>query len=241
MSIQNDIAIIRDLCKQYMEIAMSDKHIRMRQRFKDSNDLKIVRPPVIMEEIPWFEMNYEGALDCRCEDGGMRGMEYGLRVALFREKYFKCDNYIEPCWVVHKSYSNTGLGFSGKEERLAVDQKNNIVSHNYIDVLEDESCLEVYHDPVITPHPENDERTLAHIREIVGDTIPVVLRGHGISHAPWDVIPRLHGVENVLMDIYERPEFLHKVIGLFTRGMEKEMDQMEQYGLYDPNGLSLHQ
>ena len=172
----------------------------------------------------------------------MRGMEYGLRVALFREKYFKCDNYIEPYWVVHKSYSNTGNGLTAKikEDRLAVDDKNHIVSHHYHDVLEDESSLEQYHDPVITPHPENDERNLARMQEILGDTMPVILRGHGIYYAPWDVIPRLRGVETILMDMYERPEYLHKIIGLFTRGMEKEMDQMEQYGLYDPNGLSLH-
>jgi len=242
MSIQNDIAIIRELAKQYMEIAQSDKHVRMRRRFRDSNDLRIVRPPLIMEEIPWFEMNYEGALDCICEDAGMRGMEYGLRVALFREKYFKCDNYIEPCWVVHKSYSNTGngLGAKAKEDRLVVDEKNHIVSHHYHDVLEDESSLELYHDPVITPHPENDRNNVARMQEILGDTMPVVLRGHGIYYAPWDVIPRLRGVESILIDLYERPEYLHKIIGLFTRGMSLEMDQMEKYGLYDPNGLSLH-
>jgi hypothetical protein len=87
-----------------LEIALSDKHVRMRQRFRDTNDLKIVRPPVIMDEIPWHEMNYEGALDCFCEDPSLRGMEWGLRMQLYREKYFKCDNFIEPVWRVFKSY-----------------------------------------------------------------------------------------------------------------------------------------
>ena len=62
-----DIAIVRELAKQYMEIALSDKHVRMRRRFYDTNDLKIVRPPVLMDEIPWHEMNFDGVLDCRCE------------------------------------------------------------------------------------------------------------------------------------------------------------------------------
>ena len=111
-NIREQTALVRELGKRYMEIASSDLHRRMRQRFRDTNDLKIVRPPLIMEEIPWHEMNYEHELDCLCEDPGMRGMEYGLRVALFREKHFRCDNYIEPVWVVSKSYSNTGHGFS---------------------------------------------------------------------------------------------------------------------------------
>ena len=223
-----------------MEIAMSDKHVRMRQRFRDSNDLKIVRPPVIIEEIPWHGMNFEGELDCFCEDGSLRGMEYGLRVALFRDKDFKCDNFIEPYWVVGKSYSNTGDGFSIREERLAVDMANSVVSHHYHDIFEDESALELYHDPVITPHPENDKANVARIEEILDGAMPVQLHGHGIYHSPWDRISMLRGVEPILIDIYERPEYLYEIMKLFTRSMMLEMDQMEAYGLYDPRTLSLH-
>lgn len=239
-TINQDILIIRELAKQYMEIATSDKHIRMRKRFRDTNDLKIVRPPVIIDEIPWHEMDYEGALNCFCQDEGLRGIEWNLRSALYREKYFKCDNYIEPCWVVGKSFSTTGNGFSVKEDNLAVDSRNHIISHHYHDVFEDESALEAYRDPIITPYPENDAKNMAYMQEIFGDVMPVVLRGHGIYHAPWDQITRFRGMENILMDMYDRPEYLHKIIGLFTRYMKLTMDQMEAYGLYDPGQLALH-
>ena len=240
MATMKEISIIRELAKQYMEIAMSDRHVRMRARFRDTNDLKLVRPPVLIDEIPWHEMNFEGALDCVCEDAGLRGMEYGLRVALYREKYFKCANMIEPYWVVHKSYSNTGIGFDIKEDRIAIDKNNHIVSHRYYDVFEDEAVLEQYHDPIITPHPETDARNMAYIQEIVGDTIPVVLRGHGIYYPPWDRIAMLRGVEPILMDMYDNPEYLHKIMAMVTRGMQSEMDQMEAYNLYDPRLMSLH-
>jgi len=240
MKTGKDINIIRELTKQYMDIAMSEKHIRMRKRFCDNNDLKIVRPPVLIDEIPWHEMNFEGALDCQCEDPGMRGMEYGLRMALFREKYFRCDNLIEPRWVVRKAYSSTGIGFNISETRLPVDRNNSIVSHSYNDVLEDESSLEAYHDPVITAYPERDSANKAYIEEIVGDIIPVEIEGHGIYYAPWDTISMLRGVEPILIDMYERPEYLHKIIGLFTQGMQREMEQMDALGLYDPRVISLH-
>ena len=73
---EKELAIVRELAKKYMEIAMSEKHVNMRRRFRDSNDLKIVRPPVIIEEIPWHEMNFEGALDCQCQNKELRQMEY---------------------------------------------------------------------------------------------------------------------------------------------------------------------
>ncbi|MBQ7298788.1 MAG: hypothetical protein IJW77_02990 [Clostridia bacterium] len=235
-----EIAMVRELAKQYMEAACTERHIRMRRRFRDTNDLKCVRPPVLMDEIPWHEMNYEHALDCVCEDDRLRGIEYALRVGLYREKYFKCDNMLEPFWVVRKSFSNTGNGFAIKEDRLAVDQNNGIVSHRYYDVFEDEAVLAQYHDPVITPHPERDAEQVAFMQEVLGDTMPVVLQGHGIYYAPWDRIAMLRGVEPILIDMYDNPEYLHTIIALFTRGMQAEMDQMEQYGLYDPRVISLH-
>ena len=142
--------------------------------------------------------------------------------------------------VVRKSFSNTGNGFAIKEDRLAVDQNNGIVSHRYYDVFEDEAVLAQYHDPVITPHPERDAEQVAFMQEVLGDTMPVVLQGHGIYYAPWDRIAMLRGVEPILIDIYERPEYLHEIMKLFTRSMMLEMDQMEAYGLYDPRTLSLH-
>ena len=237
---QKEKSAVRELAKQYREIAESPKHQRMRQRFKDNNDLKPVRPPLYMDEIPWFEMNIDGALSCVCENDALRGMEWRLRTELFRERHFACDNYIEPVWPVYKSYRSTGNGLNAKEETVAVDDRNWIVSHHYEDVLADESALAAWRAPVITAYPEEDEKNVAFAADVLGDILPVELRGHGIYYAPWDQIARLRGVEPILMDIYDRPDYLHKIIGLYTKGMQSEMDQMEALGLYDPRSLSVH-
>ena len=235
-----DILIIRELAKRVVELAQSDQHVKMRKRFCDTNDLKIVRPPVIIEEIPWHEMNFDGSLDCVCEDEEMRKIEYFLRKSLFREKNFKCDNYLEPHWIVYKSFTNTGNGFEVDEEQCITDKNNKIVSHRYHDIFKNESALEKYRDPVIIPHPEEDEKNVAHMQEVLGDTMPVVLRGHGLYYAPWDRIARMRGMDTILIDMYDNPEYLHKIIALFTRSMSVEMDQMNKYNLYDPRLLDLH-
>ena len=242
-TINQDIAIIRELAKQYMEVAMSDKHVRMRQRFRDTNDLKVVRPPLIMEEIPWHEMKLEEQFSCVCQDPELREMEHFLRFNLYRERTFQCDVHMNPFWSVLKAASNTGNGFDWavREVTLTTDKANDIVSHQYEDILEDEHVLdEMYHDPVVTPYPEQDEQRLARIREILGDSMPVVLRGHALWHSPWDMMSRLRGVEAALMDLYDRPEYLHKIMRYFTRARSVEMDQMEKYGLYDTNVTNLH-
>lgn len=240
---QKEIGIIRDLAKRYMDVAMSDRHVRMRERFRATNDLRIVRPPLIMEEIPWHEMRLDECIPCVCEDPNLRHMEQYLRLCLYRDRTFRCDSHMDPFWSVHKSFSSTGNGFDWavKEVIKVVDKENNIVSHQYEDILEDEAVLEeMYHDPVVTPYPENDERNLAFAHEILGDTIPIVLRGAALWHSPWDSLSRLRGVEPILFDMYDRPEYLHKIMRFFTRARSLEMDQMEKYGLYDPHVTNLH-
>lgn len=236
---EKDRTIVRELAKRYMEIAVSERHVKMRRRFRDNNDLKLVRPPLLIDEVPWQQMNIDGALDCLCESDELRGIEYSLRVSLFREKYFKCDNFIEPVWPVYKSFSKTGNGLRVEEKSIEA-LHTDIRSHHYVDVLSDESSLDVFRMPEITAHPEEDRENLTFMRELLGDIIPVELRGHGIYHAPWDVIARHRGMEAILWDVYDRPEYLHKIIGLFTEYMSSEMDQMEALGLYDPRSLGLH-
>ena len=240
MGYQADRAILRELAAQVMEIAVSERHIRMRQRFCDNNDLKIVRPPLIMEEIPWFEMNVDDELTNRCEDERAQEIEARLRRLIYREKHFSCDNYIEPYFSIPKAFDSTGNGFEIEENIISMDEKNNIVSHHFHDVLEDESALEKYHDPVITARPDVDEANKAFAQEMFGDILPVRLIGCMTYYAPWDVIPRLHGVDNVLYDLVDRPEFMHDVISLFTRAAKSEIEQKKALGLYSGEAMDIH-
>ena len=71
---EKDRNIVRELAKRYMEIAVSERHVKMRRRFRDNNDLKLVRPPLLIDEVPWRQMNIDGALDCLCESDELRGI-----------------------------------------------------------------------------------------------------------------------------------------------------------------------
>ena len=52
-----DKEIVRELAKRYMELATDEKQQDANRRMQDTNDLKIVRPPVLIDESPWFEMD----------------------------------------------------------------------------------------------------------------------------------------------------------------------------------------
>ena len=79
---QHDKQIVRELAKQYMDLVCTEKQARMRQRFCDTNDLKLVRPPLVLAEIPWYQMDMDGELTCVCEDEFARDTEFFFRKAL---------------------------------------------------------------------------------------------------------------------------------------------------------------
>ena len=236
-----DKMIVRDLAKRYMEMAVSEKQQEMNRRMKATNDLQIVRPPVLLDEIPWYQMDIDGELQCQCEDPGARNVEYGFRIALYRWKHFRADTLFEPFWRVRMSYDSTGMGINSEENIIRSDDYNNIVSHQYHDVLEDEEALEKIHIPAFTLRPDRDEANMNYMTDLLGDAMPVRLCGHDYLYfPPWDRISVLRGVEPILIDMYDRPEYLHRIMRIFTDAAIAQMDFIEQYSHVDPTSVNLH-
>lgn len=227
---QKDKHIVRELAKQYMAMLCTEKQERMTKRFRDTNDLKLVRPPVILDEIPWYQMNMDGELTCLCEDPTVRGSEFYLRIAIFYMKHFKADHLYEPFLRVTRAVHSTGMGISpafAGERRT--DNVNHIISREFEDVLEDESALEAMRIPEFSVSPDEDAGRMEYYTDLFGDSIPIKLTGFGyFYYAPWDKISRLRGVEPIYIDLYDRPEYLHRIIGLYTAAAQAELDFAER-------------
>ena len=206
-----------------------------------TNDLKVGRPPVLLDEIPWYQMDIDNELVCLCEDPRARVIEYEFRKAIYRWKHLRADTLFEPHYNVYMAYESSGIGVQRDEEILRTDDQNNIVSHGLKDVLEDESALELMHDPVFTARPDLDEERMNFCTDLLGDSIPVKLVGHGILYGPiWDWIPFLRGVEPIMIDLYERPEYLHAIVQKYVSAMNAEMDWVEKNLRVEPNPVDLH-
>lgn len=239
--IQKDKDIIRELAKRYMELATDESQQKMNKRMLDTNDLKLVRPPVLIDEIPWYQMDIDGELTCLCEDKETRKVEAWLRQAIYRRKHFKADTMLEPFYPVVMAYDSTGIGIELKEEIIRTDGQNNIVSHGYEDVLEDESSVDLIKIPTFTARPDKDEARVAFLSELLGDALPVKLCGRSyLYHAPWDKIARYRGMEAILYDFYDRPEHLHAIRQKFHDIAVAEMDFIEKELHVCPNRPNLH-
>jgi len=156
-------------------------------------------------------------------------------------KYMPADMIVPPFFPVHKIINSTGIGITIDEEIVVTDKENHIVSHKYNDILSSEEDLEKVHEPVITYDEEETLRRYNLVGEIFGDILPVKLAGVGFyGNTSWDQISRYRGVTNLLMDLIERPEFMHKTIRKFTDISLSYIKQLEDLDLLDTNTYSLH-
>ncbi len=236
-----DRTVIRELAKRYMELATSPEQEDMNRRMKATNDLKITRPPVLIDEIPWYQMNIDDELTCLCEDEHLRGIEYGFRTLLFRRKHFRCDTIFEPFFKVSPTVHSTGIGLTRDETILRTDEYNHITSHAFRDVLKDESALEAIHAPELSVDPEGDAKRVDYYSDLLGDAMPVKLTGYGYyAFLPWDDLAFLRGVEPILTDMYDRPEYLHAIMKKLVAGVQAELDFLEKNVLIDNCPANLH-
>jgi hypothetical protein len=237
---QQEREILRDLALRYREIATAPEQTERKARMKATNDLQQVRPTVLLDEIPWNELNATGELTLLCSDPEARAMETYFRRALYRAKYFPADTIFEPLYPLTMSVRGWGEEPRVKEDLKVFDQANNIVSHGYHDILEDEESLKAFTMPALTRDREDEARRVAEAEEVLTGILPVALRGWGIYFAPWDRIPRYHGVENSFVDLYDRPEFMHAVMDWLVKREEAKLEQLEALGGLEPRDPLLH-
>ena len=236
-----DKQIIRELAKRYMELATSPRQLAANRRMQDTNDLKIVRPPVLINEIPWYQMDIDGDLICLCQDPLAREVEGYLRRHLYMCKYFRSDVILEPYYRVPVSYEVSPSGWDVRENILRTDGQNHILSHHYHDVLESEEAVAAFRMPEFALTPEKDEEAMNRLSDLLGDAMPVKLAGFGYTYfMPWDCIVQLRGMEPILFDFYDRSEHLHAIMEKLCAAKQAELDFIEEHVLVNTLPYELH-
>ncbi|MFI3215059.1 MAG: hypothetical protein R3Y24_17255, partial [Eubacteriales bacterium] len=84
--IMNDVKILRSLASQYLEIAHSTRVHENIKLHKAVVDLQMIRPVVLIDELPWNELNYDNSLTPLCVDPDFKEAEIYFRKTLFKFK-----------------------------------------------------------------------------------------------------------------------------------------------------------
>lgn len=239
-----DIQILRQLTQQYVELIHTEEQRNVWQLHADLNDLHPQRPIVLIEELPWHELNFDGFLTLRCQDKDFREIEDFLRKKIFHYRYFPGDMIVQPYLSVPKIIHSTGIGVEVKEETLSLDKNNAVVAHKYENQFSDISDPEKLHNPVITYKREESLQRFWKICEAVGDLIPVKLTGadtgYNLGHIAWDTIATFMSVEDLLYHLVDEPEMMHAFVSKLTDIFLDTIRQYEELNLLNPDSPDVH-
>ncbi len=236
-----DRDILRELTYRYYEIARSDRNMAAFDLHRKVNDLEAERPVVLIDEIPWGELMLGDELKPVCADPFWRDWESRMRMTIYQWEHMPADMVVPPYLGVSKIFHSTGDGLSVMEKTLRGEENQSIVSHEYADILATDADLEKIRLPVITYDEASTLANWQRVGDMLGDVMPVRLQGCPYyAVGTWDDIARYRGVTNLLMDLSDRPEFLHRTVRLLTDVAKSRLDQMEALELFDPDPSLLH-
>ena len=238
MMAATDKATIRGLAERYGEIAQLDVQQERMARYTRTNALEVVRPVVLINEVPWGEIDDE-ALVNRCSPE-LHGIEGHLRRTLYQWEHFQGDMVVPPVFRVGKCTRTTGVGVRVEETQIQSETGTHISAHEYVDLLKDEEDLAKFQIPEISYSQEATEQALELANDVFDGIMPVELHGHALQFNIWDEIARYRGVDSLLMDLAMRPEFMHQIAQRFTEIVEGVFTQYEALDLLDPNQVLLH-
>lgn len=235
-----DKRILQDLGREVAEIAALPVQQETIRLWKALNRLQPVRPMVLIDQIPWHEMDVDGELRLRTEDPFCRDIETRLRRTLYGWKHMRVDSVVEPWIDFPKQIEGAHLGIQPIEDRAVLDPNNDVVGHYYIDQLQTEADLEKIRMPEVRLDSEATARIEEQAHEIFDGILEVRMQGIYPGFAVWDRIVEWHGVENSLYDLVDRPDFIHKLMSRVTEGYLSMLDQLEAQGLLSTPQSLIH-
>ncbi|MEG0639645.1 MAG: hypothetical protein RR824_06350 [Clostridia bacterium] len=226
---------LRALAGEVAQIAHLPIQKETAKLYRAVNSLHPIRPVVLVDELPWNQLNTAGELTLQCENPFFREVELDLRKTLYKWKHCAGDLLVMPHYPLSRVISEGDMGVQIREDTLSVDQGNSIVSHQYRDQLPDVEALEKLHIPKLLVDDVQTQNRYQQLEQCFGDLLPIRLTGLRYSgiFAPWDELCMWRGVEPLLLDLMDEPEKLHAFMRKFTDIRLALLKQEEELGLLD--------
>lgn len=238
---KRDLELLRELAKEYAVCALDGRSAGRKELYRAHNALEIVRPPVLIFEVPWGEFDGDPELALQCEAPHYRAIEGDLRRQLFQFRHFEGEYAVHDYWRSGVALDDSGDGLEESEDVIHSDTGTYIMSHSYHDCIPDaETFLRQIRTPVITLDRDQTDRRLTLADEVFHGILPVKKAGITLYLTAWDKLARHHGVENCLIDLVDDPEYAHLMVSRFTDNMIARMKQYEALNVLDTDPLYLH-
>ena len=227
MFTDSDRQILRERAKRVAEIAALPVQEERRALWRQHNALKRVRPMILFfPEGSWRELLPDAALKCRGEKA--RRIEGDLRRRIYTHEHFDTDNVIEKECIVRKVIRNSGWGLQAEWTHSAAETG----ARRFKPVIQTPGDMQKLSHPAIEYDDAETQQRLRDMQDLFGDILDVKLRG--VSHISFHLMSQytaLRGLEEVMLDMLEEPEWLHDAMAFLTEGHERIVKQYAEQNL----------
>lgn len=230
---KQETEVLRQLAQEYAEIAALPEQNVRREMWLKLNSLHMERPMVLIDQIPWGEMDVDGSLKTQVQDPYWNGVENELRQTLYKWRHMRVDMVVNPYISLPRPIINTGWGLEQKVDRLQRDTSTGAASqhiHNQIHGYEDIDKIQM---PRITLDKQREDEIIQTAHQLFDGIIDFKMTGVCMHLGIWDTIAYWMGVENCYIEIMDRPEMIHTLMEKLTQGLIFQIEQMNEQGLFD--------
>ena len=230
---EKDRNVLRELAKEYMEIAVLPVQKEKKALWQDLNRLHMQRPMLNMDQIPWHEMDVDGSLKNQVEDPYWRNIETGLRRSIYQFRHMPVDMVVQPYITLYRPIYCDPFGMQVEKDTASIDSKSDVFSMHFTNLLENEEDIEKIKPPVVTLMADAEKEIIQEAEVLFQGIAPFHMAGITLHLGIWDSITQWMGVDNCYIELMDRPEFMHAIMEKCTTNLETVIQQMNRDGLFD--------
>lgn len=226
-----DRHVLREAAERVAEIAALPIQEERRQMWYRHNRLERVRPMVLVfAEGAWRELLPEDKLEC--EDPLLRGWEGHLKRLIYRHEHHHDDFVIEPHVNISRVIGDTGWGLEVRHR----PSSEATGAWGFDPMIVDPEDLKKLHFPEVIYDEAASQRYFDLAQDIFGDLLHVRQKGNTRADVHlMNLFCQLRGLEQVMTDMLDRPEWLHEAMSFLEEGVRRRNQQLEEGGLLDLN------
>jgi hypothetical protein len=224
--------VLTDLAHQARAVSESAGHLARRRLWAD---LHALRPPRALVSYAMYAHVWEREIAppelFHHASGLARHIETHLRARLWKAQQILDDEPLLPTvwlWTPRPPGDDRLWGVS-----LPMRRTEPLGAYKPIPPIVSESDMKRLHFPPYEEDAASKKRLEEQARELVGGLLPVKFHTDEIHYGPFEWAVRLRGMDNLLYDVYDRPDFVHRLMAFITDGMIAYHLSREEAGAVD--------
>lgn len=185
---------------------------------------------LIFPEGGWTELMPESQLQCESETA--REIEADLRRRIYYHDHFVDDTVIEGDWIVRTAIESTGWGLE-PVHRPSTTARG---AWRFEPVLKSPDDLEKLRVPEISVNREETNARLALAHELFDGILTV--RHVGVTRISYHLMKQytdIRGLEEMMVDMFQEPELLHRTMRFFVDAHRSILEQYQDLNLLSLN------